>query len=125
MSGRTLLISLLAALGLVAAAGVGLLVNSISDDSIGLGAAPLSAGRDLAPPEAREEQAERREGRLDRARDRREERREAAQDRREEAREQAGVTTPGDDSPEFEGEDDNSGPGSSSSGSGSGESDDD
>ena len=63
----------LAVLGLVVAAGLGLLTNSIAGDSIGLSAAPLSTGRDLAPPGVR---AERREERRDRRQDRREERRE-------------------------------------------------
>jgi hypothetical protein len=44
-------ISVLAVLGLVAAAGIGLLVNKVSGDSIGLAAQPLSAGS-LAPPAA-------------------------------------------------------------------------
>jgi hypothetical protein len=44
-------ISVLAVLGLVAAAGIGLLINAVSGDSIGLAAQPLSAGS-LAPPEA-------------------------------------------------------------------------
>jgi hypothetical protein len=44
-------ISVLAILGLVAAAGIGLLINAVSGDSIGLAAQPLSAGS-LAPPEA-------------------------------------------------------------------------
>ena len=44
-------ICVLAVLGLVAAAGIGLLVNKVSGDSIGLAAQPLSAGS-LAPPAA-------------------------------------------------------------------------
>src|SRR5215210_7957763 len=47
------LVVVLALLGLVASAGIGLLANTVSGDSIGLAAAPLSAGRQLAPPEAR------------------------------------------------------------------------
>lgn len=39
----------LAIAGLVAAVGIGLLANSISGDSVGLGAEPLSAGGTLAP----------------------------------------------------------------------------
>ena len=39
----------LAIAGLAAAVGIGLLANSISGDSVGLGAEPLSAGGTLAP----------------------------------------------------------------------------
>jgi hypothetical protein len=39
----------LAIAGLAAAVGIGLLANSISGDSVGLGAEPLSAGTALAP----------------------------------------------------------------------------
>src|SRR5262245_65850850 len=39
----------LAIAGLAAAVGIGLLANSISGDSVGLGAEPLSAGETLAP----------------------------------------------------------------------------
>jgi hypothetical protein len=49
------LVVVLALLGLVASAGIGLLANTVSGDSIGLAAAPLSAGRQLAPPEARKD----------------------------------------------------------------------
>ena len=42
----------LAIAGLVAAVGIGLLANSISGDSVGLGAEPLSAGETLAPASA-------------------------------------------------------------------------
>jgi hypothetical protein len=120
MKRPALVLSVLAVLGLFAAASVGLLVNSISDDSIGLAAAPLSAGRDLAPPEARENRADRREERREEARERAQERREEARERREEAREEGSTTTTtsGEDG-EFEGESgDNACPGSSSSGSG-------
>ena len=44
--------ALLAALGIVAAAGIGLLTNAIAGESIGLSSAPLAAGRALAPPHA-------------------------------------------------------------------------
>ena len=43
----------LAIAGLVAAVGIGLLANSISGDSVGLGAEPLSAGEALAPASAK------------------------------------------------------------------------
>jgi hypothetical protein len=43
----------LAIAGLVAAVGIGLLANSISGDSVGLGAEPLSAGETLAPASAK------------------------------------------------------------------------
>jgi hypothetical protein len=42
----------LAIAGLAAAVGIGLLANSISGDSVGLGAEPLSAGETLAPATA-------------------------------------------------------------------------
>ena len=51
----------LAIAGLAAAAGIGLLANSISGDSVGLGAEPLSAGDTLVVKEDRaENRAERR-----------------------------------------------------------------
>jgi hypothetical protein len=43
----------LAIAGLAAAVGIGLLANSISGDSVGLGAEPLSAGDTLAPASAK------------------------------------------------------------------------
>lgn len=42
----------IAILGIVAAAGMGLLANAISGDSIGLSAQPLRAGSSLAPAQA-------------------------------------------------------------------------
>jgi hypothetical protein len=42
----------LALLGVVAAVGIGVAANSISDDSVGLSAQPLSAGEPLAPAAA-------------------------------------------------------------------------
>ena len=42
----------IAILGIVAAAGMGLLANAISGDSIGLSAQPLRAGASLAPAQA-------------------------------------------------------------------------
>jgi hypothetical protein len=50
MSARSAAIGVvLAVLGLAAAVGIGLAANSISDDSVGLSAQPLSAGNTLAP----------------------------------------------------------------------------
>ena len=47
----------LALAGLVAAVGIGLAANAISDDSVGLSAQPLSAGEALAPPAASRDDA--------------------------------------------------------------------
>ncbi|MDQ4049050.1 MAG: hypothetical protein M3131_06690, partial [Actinomycetota bacterium] len=53
MEGRRILRNAaLAVLGVVAAAGIGLAANTISGDSVGLSAEPLSAGESLAPPAA-------------------------------------------------------------------------
>ena len=52
-TGLTARVALLAVLGLVVAAGIGLMTNAIAGDSIGLSASPIEAGRDLAPPAAR------------------------------------------------------------------------
>lgn len=50
MNARTAAIgAVLGVLGLAAAVGIGLAANSISDDSVGLSAQPLSAGNTLAP----------------------------------------------------------------------------
>ncbi len=46
-------VAALAIAGLAAAVGIGLLANSISGDSVGLGAEPLSAGDTLAPASAK------------------------------------------------------------------------
>lgn len=46
-------------LGIVAAAGMGLLANEISGDSIGLSAKPLRAGNQLAPAQASQRQGSR------------------------------------------------------------------
>jgi hypothetical protein len=43
----------LAVAGLAAAVGIGLLANTISGESVGLGAEPLSAGETLAPATAK------------------------------------------------------------------------
>ena len=137
MTRLGLTIASLAVMGLLAAAGIGLLVNEVSGDSIGLAAKPLSAAP-LAPPQA-EEARERRADRRDERRDRREERRKRAAERSERAADDGtapAVVEPGDDSGGVtSGSDDtgfddsgsgssNSGSGSSSSGSGSSGSDD-
>jgi hypothetical protein len=49
----------LAIAGLAAAVGIGLLANSISGDSVGLGAEPLSAGETLAPATVKAENRQR------------------------------------------------------------------
>jgi hypothetical protein len=59
----------LAIAGLAAAVGIGLLANSISGDSVGLGAEPLSAGTALAP--ASVQKAEKRHKHRQRQRQRR------------------------------------------------------
>jgi uncharacterized membrane protein YgcG len=51
-------IATLAVLGVVVAAGIGLLTNAIAGDSIGLSASPLQPGKELAPPAARKQPAE-------------------------------------------------------------------
>src|SRR5919108_208702 len=58
----------LAIAGLAAAVGIGLLANSISGDSVGLGAEPLSAGETLAPATVKAENRERQRRRRNRNR---------------------------------------------------------
>ena len=121
MHRPAVMIATLAVLGLVAAAGIGLLVNEVSGDSIGLGAAPLSAAP-LAPPEASEEAVERRRKRAEEARERVRERAERRRERLQELREQQEQTLAppaDDDSFDDHGGEDNSGSGSENSGSGS------
>jgi len=121
MQRPALAIATLAVLGLVAAAGIGLLVNEVSGDSIGLAADPLSAAP-LAPPEASEDAVERRRERAEEQRERIRERAERRRERLQELREQQEQTvTPPVDDDAFDdhGGDDNSGPGSDNSGSGS------
>src|SRR5918996_5611019 len=111
MRRPALAVAFVAALGLLAAAGIGLLVNEVSGDSTGLAAQPLSASP-LAPPEASEEAADRRQDRAEKARERAQERRER---RAERAQEQ--IVEPPAPTPPAEvddgGEGDNSGSGSS------------
>src|SRR4051794_15229519 len=60
----------LAIAGLMAAVGIGLLANSISGDSVGLGAEPLSAGEALAPASAKKADDQSRKQRRTRNRNR-------------------------------------------------------
>src|SRR3954470_19877825 len=60
----------LAIAGLAAAVGIGLLANSISGDSVGLGAEPLSAGETLAPASAQKADKQRHQERRTRKRHR-------------------------------------------------------
>ena len=53
----------LAIAGLMAAAGIGLLANSISGDNVGLGAEPLSAGETLAVHDKADDGAQKRKQR--------------------------------------------------------------
>ena len=124
----------LALAGIVAAVAIGLLANTISGDSVGLSAAPLSAGDTLAPPASERRQAAERRA----IAQRREEaqRRRAAEKRRRARRERLAASgTPADQpasgTPQAppvddhggggsdDGGSDDSGSGSSSSGSGS------
>ena len=50
----------LAIAGLAAAVGIGLLANTVSGDSVGLGAEPLSAGETLAPATAKSDDGKQR-----------------------------------------------------------------
>ena len=110
----------LAIAGLAAAVGIGLLANSISGDSVGLGAEPLSAGETLAP--ASVQKAEERRQRRHRNRHRNRNRNRGGDETRTTS---SGTLTneiapaePGDDhGGDRVGTDDNSGSGSSGSGS--------
>lgn len=109
----------LALVGLAAAVGIGLLANTISGDSVGLGAEPLSAGETLAPAAPRSD---------DRAEQRQRERQRRNRNRtRNRGGDDDGVRTT--TSPEIEddfvpptttAEEDNSGSGSEDSGHGRG-----
>ena len=79
--------------GLAAAVGIGLLANTISGDSVGLSAQPLSAGDTLAPP-ASERRREARAERAERRREAQAERRRAARRRAERERERAATSDP-------------------------------
>jgi hypothetical protein len=109
----------LAIAGLAAAVGIGLLANSISGDSVGLGAEPLSAGETLAPATVKAENRERQRQRRHRNR--------GGDDRPADtvtvppstSGDDGTVTTFDDHGGDRSGSDDNSGPGSTSTGSGS------
>ena len=113
----------LAIAGLAAAVGIGLLANSISGDSVGLGAEPLSAGETLAPATVKAENRERQRQRRHRNRNRNR----GGDDRPADtvtvppstSDDDGTVTTFDDHGGDTSGSDDNSGSGSSSSGSGS------
>jgi len=118
-------IAFLGLLGLIAAAAIGLLVNEVSGDSIGLAAEPLSASS-LAPPEASQEAAERRQERTEKARERARERRQRQRERQQEQAQEEPAISPtpplddrGGDDDGIEVESPNSGSGSLDSGSGS------
>jgi len=118
----------LAIAGLAAAVGIGLLANSISGDSVGLGAEPLSAGGTLAP--ASVQKAEQRQKHRQRQRQRRRRNRGGDETRTTTSgtlTNQIAPAEPGDDNGgDRVRTDDNSGSGSSGSGStpgGSGSSD--
>ena len=110
----------LAIAGLAAAVGIGLLANSISGDSVGLGAEPLSAGETLAP--ASVQKAEERRQKRHRNRHRNRNRNRGGDETRTTSSETLTdeLAEPGDDNGgDRVRTDDNSGSGSSSSGSGS------
>jgi len=107
----------LAIAGLAAAVGIGLLANSISGDSVGLGAEPLSAGTALAP--ASVQKAEKRHKHRQRQRQRRNRNRGGDETRTTTSgtlTNQIAPAEPGDDNGgAVTGTDDNSGSGSSGS----------
>jgi hypothetical protein len=109
----------LAIAGLAAAVGIGLLANSISGDSVGLGAEPLSAGGTLAP--ASVQKAEQRHKHRQRQRQRRRRNRGGDETRTTTSgtlTNQIAPAEPGDDNGgDRVRTDDNSGSGSSGSGS--------
>jgi membrane protein involved in colicin uptake len=137
---RLATLAALAIAGVAAAVGIGLLANTISGDSVGLGAEPLSAGETLAPADARADERAAKE-RQKALRERRRDRDRAREEAREEAAERADsvavpaptpsdptVTTFDDHGGDSSGKgsgDDSSGSGSSGSSSHSGGSDDD
>src|ERR671924_360220 len=109
----------LAIAGLAAAVGIGLLANTISGDSVGLGAEPLSAGETLAPATVKAENRERQRQRRHRNRNRNR----GGDETRTTPSPTLTVTLapaePGDDNGgDRVGTNDNSGPGSLPSGSG-------
>lgn len=105
----------LALAGVVAAVGIGLLANTVSGDSVGLGAEPLSAGETLAPPGTATGDDGARDRRRELARERRERREQANEVRTTDAEDLGDIAAP---TTTFEDED-HSGSGSDNSGSGS------
>src|SRR5215210_6693695 len=99
----------LAIAGLAAAVGIGLLANSISGDSVGLGAEPLSAGETLAPASARDD---------DRGREQRQRRNRNRRRNRDGDRPADTVTVPTETGPTVTTFDDHGGGDSSGKGSG-------
>jgi hypothetical protein len=110
----------LAIAGLAAAVGIGLFANSISGDSVGLGAEPLSAGETLAPATVKAENRERQRQRRNRNRNRNRSGDETRTTTSPTLTDDFAPAEPGDDNGgDRIRTDDNSGSGSSSSGSGS------
>jgi hypothetical protein len=109
----------LAIAGLAAAVGIGLLANSISGDSVGLGAEPLSAGETLAPATVKAENRQRQRQRRRRNRGGDDRPADTVQVPPSTSDDDGTVTTFDDHGGDRSGSDDNSGSGSSSSGSGS------
>ena len=103
----------LAIAGIVAAVGIGLLANTISGDSVGLGAEPLSAGETLAPPTTATDEARARRHRQ-RIRQRERGREQPDEVRTTNGEDLDGIAPP---TTTFEDDDDNSGSGSDDSGS--------
>jgi hypothetical protein len=130
MTRSRVAMALVALLGVAAAVGVGLAVNEVSGDSIGLSAEPLKAGERLAPSEARDGRT--REGRRTRHRRRRGRDSDVPSEGvpgvtltepgAEDDRATGGGIELGDHRGRGRGGDDRSGSGSGSSGSGSGSS---
>jgi uncharacterized membrane protein YgcG len=109
-------VAALAIAGLAAAVGIGLLANSISGDSVGLGAEPLSAGETLAP--ASVQKAEERRQKRHRTRNRNRGGDETRTTTSGTLTNQIAPAEPGDDNGgDRVSTDDNSGSGSTSSGS--------
>lgn len=110
----------LALAGMVAAVAIGLLANTISGDSVGLSAAPLSAGDTLAPPASERRQAAERRA-LAHRREAAQRRRAAAKSRRARRERLAASGTPADQpasgTPQAPPVDDHGGGGSDDSGS--------
>src|SRR5215208_4369114 len=109
----------LAIAGLAAAVGIGLLANSISGDSVGLGAEPLSAGETLAPATVKAENRQRQRQRRHRNRGGDERPANTVTVPPATSDDNGSVTTFDDHGGDRSGSDDSSGSGSSSSGSGS------